>query len=99
MTMAWGVTPQAQKTGMSALCRTGGSPQSGVPRSVMPIRLGSPTCTGAPCTAGYRAQIRTASDTRLAGIPRMETTIEEEKTPARSQAIVVRYIGTVFPAD
>ena len=48
-----GVTPQAQKTGISFFFNTlGGSPNSGFMISLMPISSGFPKCIGAPCTAG-----------------------------------------------
>lgn len=52
ITAAWGVTPQAQKTGSSPARISTASPKSGRSRSAMPSTAGSPTCTGAPCTAG-----------------------------------------------
>src|SRR5262249_9985246 len=52
-----GVTPQAQNTGISSACTGTGSPQSGRPRSLIPIISGLPIWTGAPCTDGYRIVI------------------------------------------
>ncbi len=52
MTAAWGVTPQAQNTGMVPGGMSTASPKSGAARSLMPIAAGSPTWTGAPWTAG-----------------------------------------------
>src|SRR5690606_23483119 len=75
MSAGGAVTPQAQTTGSSPPRTSEGSPKSGGPRSVMPRDAGSPMCTGAPCTAGVRPEIRTASATREAGMGRIDTTI------------------------
>ena len=48
----WGVTPQAQKTGVSPVRISTGSPKSGRVRSPMPMAAGSPQWTGAPWTLG-----------------------------------------------
>ena len=49
-----GVTPQAQKTGISSFFKfLGGLPYSGFFKSFIPISLGFPKCIGAPWTAGY----------------------------------------------
>ena len=49
MTTAWGVTPQAQKTGTSPSWISTGSPKSGFEMSSMPMTDGSPMCSGALC--------------------------------------------------
>ena len=78
--------------------RTGtGSPQSGPARSAMPIASGAPTWTGAPCTAGNRADICTAFATSVPGIGRIDTTIGPWNTPAGRHCTDVRYMGTVHP--
>ena len=49
---AWGVTPQAQNTGTSPSRISTGSPYCGDASDAIPSADGSPTWTGAPCTAG-----------------------------------------------
>lgn len=97
MIAACGVTPQAQKTGTSPSRISTGSPKSGVDRSVMPNASGAPMCTGAPCTAGNRPLIATASATRSAAIGRIDTTIGPLSLPAGRQGRFVRYIDTFDP--
>ena len=63
----------------------------------MPSSAGSPTCTGAPCTAGITAVSRTASATRSAGIWRIDTTIGPCSRPAGSHCRFVTYIATLRP--
>src|SRR3972149_2677577 len=58
------------------------SPNSGFPRSRIPRAAGSPTCTGAPWTAGKRPLIWTARGTRGAGMGRIVTTRGPLKAPA-----------------
>ena len=64
---ACGVTPQAQNTGTSPAATGTASPKSGRCTSRMPRAAGSPTWTGAPCTAGKRLVICTARTTSCAG--------------------------------
>jgi len=73
-TTAWGVTPQAQKTGISPFLIVTGSPKSGLLRFLIPIFEGSPIWIGAPCTEAYRAVIWTARATLSGGTGLMVTT-------------------------
>src|SRR6185312_3712853 len=63
--------------------------------SLMPICSGIPRCTGAPCTEGNREVICTARIASAGFIGRIDTTIGPEKTPAGTQGMLVRYIGTL----
>jgi len=96
---ACGVTPQAQNTGTSPSCSATGSPYSGRSSEPSSREPGSPTCTGAPCTAGIRPLIATAAATISAGIGRIETTIGPERRPAGRQARRVTYIDTFAPCS
>ena len=58
---ACGVTPHAQKTGISPGRISTGSPKSGW-RSLMPMAAGSPKWIGVPCARGNRAQMRVAGN-------------------------------------
>ena len=48
ITTAWGVTPQAQKTGTSPGLKSTASPKSGRAISAIPIAAGSPMWIGVP---------------------------------------------------
>ena len=98
MTAACGVTPQAQNTGTSPAATATGSPKSGASRSVMPSAAGSPTCTGAPCTAGYREVIRRVAHQARAGSG-ASTPRAGRQRARRAAPLVVRYIGTLDPAS
>ena len=65
MTTAWGVTPQAQKTGTSPSWISTWSPNTYFKMSSMPMTDGSPMCSGAPCTLGMAPEICTAFTTWL----------------------------------
>src|ERR1700721_3849299 len=90
-----GVTPQAQKTGISSSPIGQGSPQSGLAVSLMPIMSGLPRCTGAPCTDGNRVVICTARMALAGVIGRIDTTSGPRNGPAGVVAIAARYIGAV----
>src|SRR6266542_4572517 len=65
----------------------------------MPNASGCPTCTGAPCTAGYRAVTWTATDTNCAGIGRIETTNGPDTRPEGRHRWFVTYMGTLLLAS
>ncbi len=94
MMAAWGVQPQAQKTGTSPGLMSTGSPMSGLFTSAMPMRDGSPMWTGDPWTAGKRPVHRTALGTWAAGMGRMLTTMGPFRAPAGAHWILVMYMGT-----
>ena len=93
---AIGVTPQAQKTGVSSSLTSTLSPKSTLFISSMPITAGSPQCIGSPCTWGNYAVICFTSSTRWVGMGLMETTIGPEKIPCGVVCMFVRYIATFF---
>src|SRR5690606_38700725 len=92
---AWGVTPQAQKTGTSPSRIVTGSPKSGRLKSRIPIASGFPICTGAPWTAGKREVTWTARTTCFSGMGRMLTTIGPLNRPAGTHGMLVLYMGTL----
>ena len=65
----------------------------------MPSSAGSPTCTGAPCTAGKRAVTAAAVSTSPAGTGRIDTTSGPVTAPASRQRHDVRYIATFTPCS
>ncbi len=99
MTTAWGVTPQAQKTGTSPARTSTGSPKSGRARSRMPRATGSPMWIGAPWARGKRLQTCTARTAWAGVMGRIDTTSGPWKSPAGRHGTLVRYIGTLQPAS
>src|SRR5690606_20371663 len=81
-TAAWGVTPQAQKTGISPGRISGGSPQSGRSKQVIPMAAGSPRWTGAPWAAGNRDVISIARIASGGVSGRIDTTMPPPNGPA-----------------
>ncbi len=96
---AWGVTPQAQNTGVSPDRTPTESPQSGRSMSAMPIAPGSPTCTGAPCAFGKRAEAVTAFEISPVGIGRIDTTMGPWNCPAGRHWMDVFHIATFLPCS
>ena len=87
---AWGVTPQAQKTGTSPGASSSPlSPNSDLDRSVMPMDSGAPTCTGVPWFFSNRDVVMTTSLIRPPGMPLAETTRGPLNDPAGRVAILV----------
>ena len=79
---AWGVTPQAQKTGTSPSWIVTGSPNCGLARSAIPSVSGSPMWTGAPWAVVKRLVISVARIAWRGVIGRIETTSGPLKRPA-----------------
>src|SRR4029453_18927671 len=96
---AWGVPPEAQNTGPSPARAPTESPQSGLLTSAMPTAEGSPTCTGAPCAFGKRADAVAALEIIPVGIGRIETTIGPWNRPAGRHAMEVFHIATFLPSS
>src|SRR4051812_15390654 len=94
-----GVTPQAQNTGVSSALIGYQTPQSGLVRSLMPIRCGWPICTGAPCTDGKRDVIWMARMASAGVKARIDTTIGPWNGPAGTVSTLVRYMVTIPPAS
>ena len=95
ITIAWGVTPHAQNTGISPSCIVTASPKSGLFMSAIPIRVGSPMCTGLPWTRGYLAVISVAQIASLAVKGLIDTTNSPWNLPALLHCWFVLYIGTL----
>src|SRR5690606_14625556 len=99
MSAACGVTPQAQNTGTSPSSKSIASPKSGSATSTIPRPAGSPTCTGAPCTAGIRPVTCTAVGTSAAGTGRIDTTSSPDSRPAGRHCRFVRNMATFRPCS
>ncbi len=67
--------------------------------SAIPIRAGSPRCTGAPCTDGKREVTWIARIASAAFSGRIDTTSGPPNTPAGCVWMLVRYMGTLQPCS